>query len=177
MMFLDTPVGEFRILLDGEPVEFDVYYGHPVHFRLANGDEIISANSYIASICIDDYRIYDIISGGLETPVLYYSGCIAGMDSMMCHLNNCSFELSTPYTAAYEDDPSNSFLPYESYSFNPHGFAFRITDDPKNYNSSPMQHEICFIIAWAFTDIPAWSSQSFDLLTRWWKDVRQISEE
>ena len=164
MMYFDTPVGRFRILLNGEPTEFDVYYGKPAHLRCSNGCEIITANSFIASICIKDCCVYDLISGGMEKPILYYSGCVAGMDSMMCHMDNCTFELSTPYTYDYEEDSSSRFLPYESYSFNPHGFALRIVDDPKKYSTSPLQREISFLIVWAFSDEPTWSSQVSTLL-------------
>ena len=133
MTHFDTPVGKFQILRNGEPTEFEVYYGEPAHFRCTNGCEIITTNSFVASISIKDCCVYDLISGVMETPILYYAGSVGGMDTMMCHRDNCTFELSTPYTYDYEDDPYSRFLPYESYSFDPHGFALRIVDDPSKY--------------------------------------------
>ena len=163
MKYFDTPAGKFRILLNGEPTEFDVFYGKPVTFRTRNNDEIISTNSFVASISIANLAIYDVVSGVMEKPILYYSGCIAGMDSMMCHLPGCTFELSTPYTEDHEEEGTPRFLPYESFSFNPHGFALRIIDTPFKYTSSPMQREIAFLISWVFVE-DAWSSQTTMLL-------------
>ena len=163
MQYFDTPAGRFRILLNGEPTEFDVFYGKPVEFRTRNNKAITSTNCFIATFPTTNLSIYDIVSGVMEKPVLYYSGCIAGMDSMLCHLDDCTFELSAPYTYDYEDEDAPYFLPYESFSHNPHGFAFRIIDDPSKYTRSPLQREIQFLIAWVFAQ-DAWSSQTAMLL-------------
>lgn len=164
MTQFDTPAGRFRILLNGEPTEFILFQGKPVTFRTESNAEIFSTNSYVACIDITNLEIYDIVSGVLESHVLYYSGCIAGIESLMCHIHNCTFELSTPYTEDYEDDKNQRFLPYESYSYNGHGFAMRIVDRPCKFTESPMQKEIVFLIAWAYTDEKTWSSQATSLM-------------
>jgi len=158
MQYFDTPVGKFRILLNGEPIDFDVFYGEPTEFKTKNGDTVISANCYIAVFPTANLSPCDIVSGVMEKPILYYSGCVAGMDSMLCHLNNCTFELSAPYTYDYEDENGEPYLPYESFSFNPHGFAYRITDNPTKFTISPLQREIQFFIAWVYAE-DTWSSQ------------------
>ena len=163
MQYFNTPVGKFRVLLNGEPTEFDVFYGKPTEFRTRSNEAIISTNCFVASFPTANLSIYDIVSGVIEKPVLYYSGCIAGMDSMMCHSDNCSFELSAPYSDDYRDKQGLPFLPYESYSYNPHGFAYRIVDTPSKFISSPLQREIQFFIAWVFAE-DAWSSQTTMLL-------------
>ncbi len=48
MQYFDTPAGKFRILLNGEPTDFDVFYGEPTEFRTQNNGTIISTNCYIA---------------------------------------------------------------------------------------------------------------------------------
>ena len=160
MTCFTTPAGIFRILLNGEPAEFELVQGQPVVFRTVSNGEIITANSYIASIPISGFSRYDLVSGVLDTCVLQYSGCTAGIESMMYHNDYCTFELSTLYTEDYEDDPPNRFLPYESYSHNPHGFAMRMIDDPQKYMTYPLQKEIGFLIAWAYTDEATWSTQA-----------------
>ena len=163
MQYFDTPAGKFRIFLNGEPADFDVFYGEPTEFRTQNNTTIISTNCYIAAFPIAKLSLYDIVSGVMEKPVMYYSGCVTGMDSMLCHLNNCTFELSAPYTGDYEDDDGQPFLPYESFSYNPHGFAYRIIDDPAKFTDSPLQREIQFFLAWVFAK-DVWSSQATMLL-------------
>lgn len=159
MTRFDTPVGIFRILLKGEPTEFDLSQCDPVTFRTESNAEVITANSYVASIPIADLSRYDLVSGVLDSHILHYSGCIAGIESMMCHIDYCSFELSSIYSEDYEDDSDELFLPYESYSHNPHGFAMRIIDAPQKHNEYPLQKEIGFLIAWAYTEETTWSSQ------------------
>lgn len=159
MLFFDTPAGRFRILLNGEPTDFDICNAGPAEFRTRGNQAIISTNCYIAVFPTAALAPNDIVSGVLDRDVLYYSGCIAGMDSQLCHFDNCTFELSAPYTDDHEDENGKPFLPYESFSYDPHGFAYRIVDDPSKYTASPLQREIQFFIAWVYAK-DAWSSQA-----------------
>ena len=94
-------------------------------------------------------------------PEVLYVGCVDNIESLMCHLDGCIFELNALYC---EDDPDHRLLPCESHSYNCHGFAMRIIDDPAKYTEIPMQQEIGFLLAWAFSEEKPYSSHATTLL-------------